>query len=220
MAWLTEPDRTTSVALVALGVVFYLFFMYREIYAIISKLPSDDNKQRGYTTCLDTVINFICCCSYCYRCCRRCCYYSCCRCCYHHCCGKIKLKKVNEDEDDPPFQLQAFCFALMCGVFIIGPACLILAVFFLLPIPAIELAINLQSLLQIVIVVSAALISFKILTLGESKQKRFFRKFRHWYYTKSTNRKDEERGEDIYEDSGEIAGQLAQVVVDHLNPQE
>ena len=190
VAWLTEPDRTTSVALVTLGVIFYLFFVYREICAISSKLPSDGKLQHGCTTCIDYLKN-----------------------CFCYCCIKKEDKDEDEDvdKDDPPFQLPAFGIALMFSIVIVGPACLCLAVFFLLPIPAIELAINLQNLLQIVIVVSAALISFKILTLGESKQKRFFKKFRHWYYKKNKNSlKNVENGEDIYEDSGRIAGELVQ----------
>ena len=60
-AWLTEPERTSSIALVVLAIVFFFFVMYRAIYDIILSLTLSSLKSFCYdvSQCFKALVSVI-----------------------------------------------------------------------------------------------------------------------------------------------------------------
>ena len=57
VAWLTEPAKTTSVAILAIAIVFYLFFLSQFLYKLISKIKSkikSDYRKRFFNNAFTT----------------------------------------------------------------------------------------------------------------------------------------------------------------------
>ena len=207
VAWVTEPDRTSSIVLVALVILLYFFLMYREIYHV--NIPPKDAKchMRYMSVCakikhiLEIGVS----------------YYKSCpkkseKPSFELITNSVPYSSFQDSNDKVLCNLNALLIALSWGPVFIVPVSVILAAFLLLPIPALELASYLQSIVEIVLVLAAALVSYKILPFQDSDATNFLKNFRKSYKGSS----DDHSVGDEYEKSGRILGTNFKIVVDKL----
>ena len=146
VAWLTEPDKTTSTALIAFMVVLYFFLCFRKLYDI-----------------------------------------------FNHCCSSSKGTENSDYDDLDPenndtFNYIAFAAELIFLVIFPIPVIIVMLAFSSIPIPVIELANYLKDIVQILLVLLASLISYRILSLKDSDMVRFLKKM-----VKNYSKKEEDK---------------------------
>ena len=246
VSWLTNTEEASSVALFYLAVLFYLFFMTRQCYSASSNLKP---KHWCCSICLPFypvrqcfkyifgLVYVLCCCNTvcvqdrmnltcppfpcCYGCCRYCKYVE------HHDLPMedVILTQTEHKEHDEEFNTKAFCIVFSWGWVLMLPIALVFLAFSALPITTIDLFSDLLNTFQILILFASLLITYKIVSLGETEVTRFLKNMRERYIalTDNTapdlNEKIKKRREvDDIEAAACLVGELAEVVV-HKLPQ-
>ena len=249
VAWLTDMSQASSVILIYLAALLYLFFMLRQCYSAHSKIKP----KRCCWSCLLPLYPFwqclfyvcafaytFCCCKQIYRhvkwddndeqvhwCKRFWCYY----------CKKVdnheeldkKLKKRAEDEEiDEEFNTKAFCI-VFSWMWVLGMTIgVAAAAFILLPIKTIGIFSDLLKTFQILILLVSLLITYKILSLCESDINRFLKKVRNVYLalTEKQTEPDPEKqiksksDVDNVEAAACLVAELAEVVMHKLKRED
>ena len=203
VSWLTDEKQASSVVLIYLAALTYLFFMFRQCY-----IASAEIKPKRYCWSIFLPLYpfrqcfkyfgayfYTCCCwnltSDCIRDkynlvvrelkCAQCC------CCY---CNKVDRHRPLEDliavktqhkDEDEEFNTKAFCIVFSWGWFLVLPIGLILFALSKLPIKTIDLPSHLLNTFQIFILLVSLLITYKIISLSETDVSRFLRKMRKAY---------------------------------------
>ena len=221
IAWVTEPVKTTATFLIALGSIVYLFVMFRQCYATYKR--ADDKDQALFRTamCTDSsfsdfltgkkywitwfwfvitipiipvwillshVVNL--CCSW--------------KKCRKETDLDLDWDDIEEDNPEDNFSIKAFFMACSWGWPIIGSLAFVLSAFYLIPLPTVELAQYIQNVIQLLIVILASLITYKVFTVDDSDVRKFMRSFKN---ARATN------AEDDVEAAGAKAGKLANLLM-------
>ena len=134
-AWVTEPSKTTSVAVLSIAIVAFIFIMFRFLYIFFEYLI------KKY-----------------WKCCEECCSTFC----------KEKKKKVMNTTTI----LVCTSVVAIIGV---GLICVVLYSFYILPLPTIGLVEHLQNIVNVCIVLLAALVTYKLIGANESDTEKFLR---------------------------------------------
>ena len=103
------------------------------------------------------------------------------------------------------FNIKAFFMACSWGWLVAGSLVFILSAFYVVPLPTIQLADYIENTIQILIVVLAFLITYKVFTVEDTDIQKFMRRFRQY---KQFN------AEDDAEVAGATAGKLAKLLID------
>lgn len=127
---------------------------------------------------------------------------------------KVKEEKEEKSDMEKEFQMKGFCMAFSWGWLVVGTLALVIAAFTEIPVSTYRLAENLESVVQIIIVLLGFLISYKLITNEDSDIKKFMRKLRRTYTKGKPNSNLED--EDVVEAGGIIAGEVA-LKLDTLN---
>ena len=221
IAWVTEPVKTTATFLVTLGSFIFLFVMFRQCYATYKR--ADDKDQALFETamCTDSrfsdfltgkkywitwfwfvitipiipvwillshVVNL----GYLWKKCRK----------FEE--TDLDWDKIEEDNPKDNFSIKAFFMACSWGWPIIGSLTFVLSAFYLIPLPTVELAQYIQNIIQLLIVVLASLITYKVFSVDDSDVQKFMRSFKN---ARATN------AEDDVEAAGAKAGRLANLLM-------
>ena len=214
VAWLTEPDKTTSLAISATGIIFLLFIMTRALYMV------GKNYNYGLTCCGNT---------YCAVCARLLfpfifpILYICCE------VPSDNNNLFKHKMSHVPFQrfsMTGFYIAGSCGLIAVGFVSLTVSAFIQIPLQTVTLPGYLTNIVQIIFILIAALVSYKVLNFSETDAAKFLR----WFvnrYLKDKNNKEKVSGAspghldhiaidieteldgDEYENAGTIAGNVA-----------
>lgn len=239
VAWLTNGPQASSVALIALAILLYFFFMFRQCYMT--------NRGVNHSCCP-------CCLIYCTllypiwqclyyigvafyiascHCCSRddcqCARQYNCSCCTHneessHLTEQFKRKtKDDRDSDEDKFDTKAFCIAFVWGLPLVIPVVLVIVAFVELPIVAFSLLSELFTTIEVFIILISLLITYKILTLNEPDISCFLQKVRNTFIAKSdkcvtiSNVIEDKDNYDEVEAAASLVGELAEVVVHRLS---
>ena len=232
-AWVTEPEKTTAIFLIAVGSFLYMFFVFRQCY-IVHK-----DKKGLFAACFEDgdeedevgdeedevgdedVIKP--CCTYkkfwvysviCFPVCTILSHISNLCCLWYKLCHKgnsvsaaeyfkTKRQKTTKDEE---FSIRGFFLSLSWGWMIVGFLVFILYSFFALPLPTFQLAQYLETTIQIIIVLLAFMVSYKVFTADDSDIKKFMKQLRTTYGNHANISDDLEAGGAI---CGEVAKKLA-----------
>jgi len=225
VAWLTEPDRTSSITLVALAILFYLFVVYRAVYDIIIVLFHKSCGQDGFPCCKEPSAGL------------------------NNENNRSSLTDREDEENESPpvnretnaqpatdkakrnfvISIKALIAAGFIGSLFIIPVGSFLAAFIFLPIPVIELASYLESILQVVLVLLATLLSYRFLSFKDPETVRFMRNFRESCSSEIQNTENgtttEQRVEnfkdkvteqgsgDEFEETGKVVGKVFHAVL-------
>ena len=261
VAWLTEPDKTTYIALVMIAVLLYNFLVLRKLVrcckdnciihkciklcnlikpsnykcnCISSCFSSNSNSHLGYDELSDT-----------------------------DCqgsnpqqgnvqdnhqqqpegnssrqegnneknCVNFWQRLTSNNKNEKEFNICYFILAFFVGLPAVDPVIAIFIAFLSLPIPVLELAVYMENITQIIFVLAAVLVSYKVLQIKESDISRFLKqlvesfrekqKKNHQVGDKSEdgdNGGHNENGEDgeeddVYEQSGKITGEVFSEIV-------
>ena len=222
-SWLTNKSQASSVALICLAVLTYLFFMLRQCYTALNA----SKRLLEFPVCLIPLYPFY----QCFKHVGACFYLSCCCDMCRECRDRVEegdelindrlvernVVQPREDQHNE-FNTRAFCVAFMWGWVLVGIVGLLILAFMLLPIVAFDLLTDLINTFQILLILIGLLITYKILNLSEPDVYRFLNKMRDAFLTKSGNRdvseevSDYQKVDDI-EATGYLVGELAEVVV-------
>ena len=107
------------------------------------------------------------------------------------------------ETNDNIFSIKSFCTACSWGWLIVGCLAFFISAFFVLPVPTIQLAQYLENTIQIIIVILAFLVTYKIFSVEETAIAKFLHKFRRNYHNK-----------DISDDAEAAGAMLNDVVLD------
>ena len=170
VAYLTEPERTSSIALVALASMLFFFITFRDSYIFLKKcVRKNCGNDNG---------------------------------------GSVQLLPIDEVTNE--INMLPFIISYPFGLILfVAPLAIFLSAFTLLPIPVIELASYLENIIQVVLVLLAVLISYKLISFKDSDTVRFMKKFRKSY---SEEQVDNKETTDEFEKTGKIMGQVFRVV--------
>ena len=238
VSWLTDSAQASSVALICLAVMIYMFFMLRQCY-----LANEEVNPKGCCGSTCTVLYpcyqilkymraffYIMC--FCNRLCRAC---SWCMCVpytrlrqddlmdffNHRAEPQPKIKLDHKDE----FNTKAFCIVFCWGWILVVFAGMIIFAFSVLPFVTTDLISKVFDTFQVLIILVSLLITYKILSLGKPAIARFLQQVRDAYITLQSGANGERRiDEDIgnrkdlddYEAAGCLVAELAEVVVHKL----
>ena len=133
-AWLTEPSKTTSVAIISMAITFYIFVINRFLFKCIR----DSEIWNKY-------------------------------------CSWFGFNKISGKEQ---YTVSGTFFLGLSGV---GLAALQISAFYTLPLPTIKLADYLDNVVNLSLIILAALVSYKIIPLPESDFKDFMQEFNKSY---------------------------------------
>ena len=215
IAWLTEPHKTSSILVLSLVILIYLFTLFRSLYKSSEGHATSDSFSCNIAC--KGVVTFLR--SFCH----------CCIICYANYNGDhIKdLESVdfsveyskNTQHDDRQcdttstnemkvFSKTRLTSSFVLGIFGILPLGLTLVAFNSIPIPALELANYLRNIIEIILVLFAALATHRIFALKESDTTRLIRKFKDSYQEKRDSKK--KLSGNLFEAFGEIAGEVCQ----------
>ena len=191
VAWLTEPDKATWTVLVMIAILLFTFLMLRKIYSIISNRCEcciDCNNKchscgTDYTTISGNNIE-----------------------------GDKSAASNSGDHSINEFNCCYFISTLILGlVLVVCPVIAAFVAFLRLPIPVLELADYIENITQIVFVLAAVLVSYKVLQINESDVSRFLKELINAFRTKKD--RPDYNGDDEYKESGKIVGEVFSVVV-------
>ena len=216
VAWLTDPSRTSSIALLALVILLYFFLMYREIYDNNKSITTGSSCKEKWKQSvhyippcavvmfiLEFIVSYL-----------KICKEIASKCCKkdangvlnngqengHNRFQNIEDSKNTNEEDSSGFSLKAFLIALSWGPVIVVLLGVAITVLLFLPIPSLEIASYLQNIVHIVLILVSALVSYRILLFKDSSVTGFPIKFRPNYDSlrkpKYYNRADEASVED------------------------
>ena len=205
IAWVTEPVKTTATFLVTLGSFIYLFVMFRQCYATYKRADDKDQALFRMAMCTDSrfsdfltgkkywitwfwfvitipiipvwillshVVNL----GYLWKKCRK----------FEE--TDLDWDKIEEDNPKDNFSIKAFFMACSWGWPIIGSLTFVLSAFYLIPLPTVELAQYIQNIIQLLIVVLASLITYKVFSVDDSDVQKFMRSFKN---ARATNAEDD-----------------------------
>ena len=179
-AWLTEPSKTTSVALIFLGITVFLFIVFRQCYIANEKVEVEKWFCNWFLLCrpcwqvLKCMCNCICLCL----------------------CMKtlktfrkkktpVSLLEQNKEEttegkvktidtilkenleSDHVFNTKSFCVTFAWGLPLVGSVAFFLSAFYELPIASYTLPLYLLNAFQVFIVIITLLITYKVLNITE-----------------------------------------------------
>ncbi len=214
VAWLTEPHKTSSIFVLMIVILIYLYTLFRAIfrsserYSTLSKL-SDKRTGRQILSFLESF------------------FHCCIVCCANFNCNCTKdLESIDLGEEYELENVQnsittkirsnktiIFSKARLLSTFIVGmiasiPLALTLIGFSYVHLPALDLADHLEHAVMIGLVIFATLATHRILSLKEPDLTVLVKKFKDSYETKRVpNRK---LSENLFEACGEIAGEVCQ----------
>lgn len=204
-AWLTEPNKTTSVALVYIGIYLYMFLMLRQCYIANKKSESMDS-----CNCFLLVLYPIRqCCKYIVDCIYLCCTKK------TYCEYKTEYNKLLEEPKrrNETFKTKTLCVTFTWGLPLTGSVAFLVSAFYELPVASYTLPIYLLNVFQVFIVMITLLITYKILQITEPEVHTFLRNMKKGYETHDPKGKAENIPEDEVEATGTLAGALVKVVV-------
>ena len=118
-----------------------------------------------------------------------------------------KLKEESHPEDN--FSIEAFFKSCSWGWLVVGSLAFFLSAFFVIPLPTVQLAEYVENTTQILIVVLAFLITYKVFTVEATDVQKFMRSFRH-------ATKDGADAPNLADDDAEAAGAKAGRLVETL----
>ena len=222
VAWLTEPDKTTSLAILATGIILFLFIMTRALYTVGKNFNSSLTCCKNDFTCSPNTYEIT-----------------------HMLCVRLLCPfifpilyifcEVPSDINNSfkhkksrvPFQrfsMTGFYIAGSCGLVAVGFVSLTVSAFIQIPLQTVSLPGYLQNIVQIIFVLIAALVSYKVLNFSETDAAKFLRQFVN-RYLKDRDKKvsgaspgnldhiaidiETELDGDEYENAGTIAGNVA-----------
>lgn len=224
-AWLTEPSKTTSVALIFLGVAMFLFIMFRQCYIANEKVEAKQWKNCFLLCCpgvqvLKCMCNCICLCL-----------------CMKTCPPQKKKNSANLLEDgvkvqeesiesvlkgewevDRFFDTKSCCVTFAWGWPLVISIAFFLSAFYELPMASYTLPLYLLNAFQVFIVIITLLITYKVLQITEPVVHVFLRNMRKAY----SSRAQRLHVPEVEMEGGEVAsaatliGELAGVVVHEL----
>ena len=119
--------------------------------------------------------------------------------------GARELDWVDLDngiQSEDTFSIKAFCMSCSWGWLVVGSLAFFLSAFFVIPLPTVRLAEYIENTIQILIVVLAFLITYKVFTVEATDVQKFMRSFRH-------ATKDEADAPNLADDDAEAAGAKA-----------
>ena len=158
VAWLTEPDKTTYTALFMIAVLLYLFLILRKIYGNFFKFFDFCKKCRDTNNTKSEEEG-------------------------HHDAnnesnpllpnGEQKLLDTSHYQIENDFNCGYFVLIFLVGLPAVLPVIAIYFALSSLPIPVMEIAVYVENITQIVFVLAAVLVSYKVLEIKESDTKRF-----------------------------------------------
>ncbi len=193
VSWLTEPDKTTCIALISIAILLYLYLSFRKTYKEIKEFL-----YKHESCCVFGTTNIL---------------------------------------------------SFIIGIFITALPVMTVTAFWSLPIPALELAVYLENILEIILVFAASLISYKIFSFKQSDAYKFLKKFNECFkdsndtsqaaslrpHSDGTNERssvsdkasDEnincdssDSEEETFEKSGEKVGKLCKIVQDNYTKEK
>ncbi len=217
VAWLTEPQKTSSVFVFDLVFLVYLFTIFRAVY------KSKARQKPGNTTGKHITSYFQSFCQCCIVCCAN---YDCCE---HMTCmdpdsldlttdirnelellpkeeESDDLEKSNEDDDVIIFSKGKLLSTFLTGIFAMIPLALTILGFIFIPIPALDLADYLRNIIEIGLVLFAALATHRIFSFQEPDLNLLIKKFKEKYKTKKP------LSDNLFEACGEIAGEVCHTI--------
>lgn len=223
IAWLTEPSKTTTIALISLAAIVYSFLIFRQCY--IANVEVDAQNLKGWSILI--LLYPL--------------YQS-----YIHCLSAMKLIKnygaykyyeiIDEDPDELQsllgrrkhgkkaervFNTQAFFAIIGWGLLTVGTLAFTITAFQEVPFTTQDLITYLLNIFQIFIVIITLLITYKIFSLSESEIQRFMKTARETYITNRpkecvTAEQVKDDNIDDVEASGLLTGKLMEVVIHQL----
>lgn len=212
-AWLTEPSKATSVALLFLGVSIYMFLMLRQCYIANKVVEGMQNCSNWCLVCypfwqwIKCSLN---------------CFYLCC---FNKTCpkftSKVRFNHLNEESRkvNSFFDTQAFCVTFAWGWPLAGTVAFLVSAFYELPIASYLLPIYLLNAFQVFVVMITLLITYKILQITEPEIRTFMRSMKRAYQGRARrprSRRLVQMDEDDVEATGALVGELVEVVIHEL----
>ena len=179
VAWLTEPDKTTSLAFLATGIILFLFIMTRALYTVGKNYNSSLTCCKNDFTCSPKTYEIT-----------------------HMLCVRLlcpfifpilyNFCEVPSDINNSfkhkksrvPFQrfsMTGFYIAGSCGFVAVGFVSLTVSAFIQILLQTVSLPGYLQNIVQIIFVLIAALVSYKVLNFSETDAAKFLRQFVNRY---------------------------------------
>ena len=237
-AWLTEPSKTTLVALIFLGITVFLFIVFRQCYIANEKVEVEKWFCNWFLLCcpcwqvLKCMCNCICLCL---------------------CMKTLKtfrkkktpvslLEEGNEQnkeemeegkvktidtilkenlESDHVFNTKSFCVTFAWGLPLVGSVAFFLSAFYELPIASYTLPLYLLNAFQVFIVIITLLITYKVLNITEPVIHVFLRYLKKAYSERAQQLRVPEEGR-VKMEGEEVAsaatliGELVGVVIHEL----
>ena len=214
-AWLTEPDKTTSLTFLATGIILFLFIMTRALY-MVGKNYNTGLTCHGNACCAVTTRLL---CPFIFP--------------ILYLCSEVPSDSNNSfkhKKSRVPFQrfsMTGFYIAGSCGFFAVGSVALTVSAFIQIPLQTVNLPGYLQNIVQIIFVLIAALVSYKVLNFSETDAAKFLRRFVNRYLKDKDKDKEKVLGAspghldhiaidieteldgDEYENAGTITGNVA-----------
>ena len=221
LAWLTEPSKCTTMAIMYYSLLLLIFFILRKAYKIQSKrvisLPKACNKESNQqdetplfdVTAIassneqDTPIQSD----------------------YNadgnrhmpeqaeRCIYCVSISNANEEH----YNAQAFCLLILYGAFIVGIGVIFVLIFILLPLASEELVRYLFELFQLSVVLVSGLITYKLFSRERFTFESVVKKFKDAYATKEgSNEKLKaiaSKHEDLAAIAGEFGAELTDVII-------
>ena len=239
-AWLTEPSKTTSVALIFLGITVFLFIVFRQCYIANEKVKVEKWFCNWFLLCrpcwqvLKCMCNCICLCL--------------CMKTSKTFCRSFRKKKTpvndleeGEDEEetkegkvetidtilkenlesDHVFNTKSFCVTFAWDLPLVGSVAFFLSAFYELPIASYTLPLYLLNAFQVFLVIIALLITYKILNITEPVIHVFLRYLKKAYSERAQQLEVPEEGR-VKMEGEEVAsaatliGELVGVVIHEL----
>ena len=186
VAWLTEPSRSTSVAILLLALLAFLFLLFRSLYKVFHDVFTNANRKSGKDKCVIfwtfifpltlSIIPFL----YCFLLCTTLCYSTKWKKYY-----QLSVTNVDKDKEkdngrnkEDNINVPALILTLFWGsVLGYGSISLFLSAFYMLPISTTGLA----DYVQILLVIVAALVSYKLISVDNSELSKFLTRFKEAY---------------------------------------
>ena len=189
VAWITEPSKTTAVAIVSLTIFVYAFLMFRQCYMANVDVDVKGKPFFSYFICFYPLVQVI---IHLYSCIKASCSSG---------NNSTEFKKLLTDpkstqRESTIFDTQAFCLIIPWGLFTVGALAFIVISFYELPLETLDLIEYLQNIFQIFFAVIALLITYKIFILSEPEMQKFFKHIRT-RYENSPNTNARAQHEDI-----------------------
>ncbi len=222
VAWLTEPHKTSSILVLFIAVLVYLFYLFKALYKSSESysMPFAVRNKRIFQHAMRYFESFFHCCMICSA---------------NYNCGCIRdIESIDIGEEfvndhqllvrnensksnfHSNANLVIFSKAKLLSTFITGiigaiPLTLTILGFTYIPIPSLELADYLRNVIQIGLIIFATLATHRIFSLKEPSLSILMRKFKSSYETQRVP-DNKQLSDDIFEACGEIAGEVCQTL--------